>query len=242
MSEAVLDSRRGAAGFQHLALFYSDTDRYLSEVLSFIRGGMSAHVPVFVAVPGPKVDLLRDALGAEADDVSWADMTKMGHNPAWIIPRVRAFLDAHPDQAVRYVGEPIWASRSAQEIQEATRHEALINLAFADTDAAILCPYDTEQLNAATLANAEHTHPVLVREGEGNVSLAHLSTRLFPPDCDLPLPPPPVDAVRLVYRDELPAIRSLVAGRARDAGLPEERVAEIVLVVNELVTNTLYHT
>jgi len=63
---------------------------------------------VFVAVPAPKVSLLREHLGGQAGRVSFADMTEMGANPAWIIPRVAAFADAHRGRAVRYVGEPAW--------------------------------------------------------------------------------------------------------------------------------------
>ncbi len=58
-------------------------------------------------------------------------MAELGRNPARIIPEVQAFTDKHPGQRVRFVGEPIWPGRSAAEICEATRHEALLNLAFA---------------------------------------------------------------------------------------------------------------
>lgn len=48
-----------------------------------------------------------------------------------IIHRVQAFVSLHAGQQVPYAGEPIWASRTPAELREATRHEALINLAFA---------------------------------------------------------------------------------------------------------------
>jgi hypothetical protein len=51
-------------------------------------------------------------------------MTEMGRNPGRIIPRVQAFVDLHAGQHVRYVGEPIWASRSRAELREATKHSS----------------------------------------------------------------------------------------------------------------------
>ena len=45
---------------------------------------------------------------------------------------------------------------------EATRHEALINVAFADVDASILCPYDANGLAPSILADAERTHPHVI--------------------------------------------------------------------------------
>ena len=52
---------------------------------------------------------------------------------AWhvaLFPRVQDFISGSEGRRVRYVGEPIWATRSDGELREATRHEALINLAF----------------------------------------------------------------------------------------------------------------
>ncbi|MEV7964576.1 sensor histidine kinase [Sphaerisporangium sp. NPDC088356] len=226
----------------HLAMFYSGTDEYLAGVLGFLRDGPAREQPAFVAVPGHKLGVIRDGLNGQAGRVAFADMNEMGRNPAWIIPKVAAFLDAHAGQAVRYVGEPIWATRTEAEIQEATRHEALINLVFADRAAAILCPYDTARLDAGTLANAEHTHPTLVSGGAERASAAYRGGALFPDECDLPLPPVPADAVSLSYRDDLAAVRAVAAEHARRGGLGGGRTDELVFLVNELATNTLDHT
>ena len=95
-----------APQLEHAAVFYRGTDEYLDAVLGFVAEGLERAEPVFVAVPGPKVGLLREHLGGQAGRVSFADMTEMGANPAWIIPRVAAFADAHRGRAIRYVGEP----------------------------------------------------------------------------------------------------------------------------------------
>jgi anti-sigma regulatory factor (Ser/Thr protein kinase) len=230
-----------APQFEHAAVFYHSTDEYLDAVLRFVTAGVEHANPVLVAVPGPKIRLLREHLGG-AGWVSFADMTELGANPARIIPEVAAFADAHRGRTVRYVGEPIWAARTAAELCEAIRHEALINLAFAGTAASILCPYDRTRLAPGVIAGAERTHPVLIQNGLALPSRAYPEAGLFPPDCDQPLPRPPSGAAALTYRDDLARVRAFAAGHAARAGLPADRICDLVIAVSELAANTWRHT
>src|SRR5262249_34391912 len=176
-----------AQKLEHAAVLYRSTAECLDAVLGFVAGGLERADPVLVAVPGPKVRLLRDHLGEQAGRVSFADMTVIGANPAWIIPRLAAFADAHRGGPGRYRGEPIRQTRTAPPLSEATRHEALINLAFAGAAVSILCPYDRTRLPRGVIANAERTHPVLVRDGHASASRAYSSPGELPADCDAPL-------------------------------------------------------
>jgi anti-sigma regulatory factor (Ser/Thr protein kinase) len=231
-----------APQLEHTAVFYRGTDEYLDAVLGFVAGGLAHADPVFVAVPGPKVGLLREHLGGQAGRVSFADMTELGANPAWIIPRVAAFADAHRGRAIRYVGEPAWATRTAAELCESTRHEALINLAFASTAASILCPYDCARLAPAVIDGAERTHPVLMTGGRSRPSRSYRGAGLFPAGCDQPLPSPPARAAALAYRDDLAHVRAFAAAQAHRAGLPAGRARDLVIAVSELAANTWRHT
>jgi anti-sigma regulatory factor (Ser/Thr protein kinase) len=231
-----------AQKFEHAAVLYRGTGEYLDAVLGFVGAGLERADPVLVAVPGPKVGLLREQLGGQAGRVSFADMTEMGANPAWIIPRVAAFADAHRGRAVRYVGEPMWDTRTAAEVCETTRHEALINLAFAGTAASILCPYDHTRLAPAVIADAGHTHPVLITGGRSHPSRDYPEAGVFPASCDRPLPSPPGSAAALTYRDDLAGVRSFAAGQARRAGLNASRARDLVIAVSELAANTWRHT
>jgi anti-sigma regulatory factor (Ser/Thr protein kinase) len=227
---------------EHAAVLYRGTDEYLDAVLGFVAGGLERADPVFVAVPGPKVGLLREHLGGRAARVTFADMTEMGANPAWIIPRVAAFADAHRGRAIRYVGEPAWETRTAAELCEATRHEALINLAFAGTAASMLCPYDRARLAPGVIADAGRTHPVLITGGRSRPSRSYPGAGLFPAGCDRPLPSPPARAAALTYRDDLARVRSFASAQARRAGLPADRARDLVIAVSELAANTWRHT
>jgi anti-sigma regulatory factor (Ser/Thr protein kinase) len=226
----------------HQALFYRDDAEYVDGMLGFIGPGLDAGEPVAVAVPKSRAALLRDQLGQVSPDIEMLDMLELGRNPARIIPAVYAMLGRHGGRTLHYVGEPIWPGRSPAEIREATRHEALINLAWPGAAIRVLCPYDARALDDLVLADAERTHPWLVRDGEMLPSLAYTGPRV-PYGCDEPLSEPPPEAVALTFElEDLGAMRALVATHARAAGLLEDRVSDLVLAVNELATNTIKHT
>jgi anti-sigma regulatory factor (Ser/Thr protein kinase) len=228
--------------FTHVALFYSGRADYVSQITSFLREGLDAGHPAFVAVPTDRLGWLQDALGPDAAAIRFADMAAIGRNPGRITSEIREFADSQPGQHVRCVGEPIWHGRSAPEVCEATRHEALLNLAFAGTSAAILCPYDCASLDPAVLADAEQTHQTLVWEGKATFSPAYEGPWKMPDTCAAPLVPKPDGAMSITYTRNLSAVREFVAERARAAQLPESKVIDLVLAVSELAANTVRHT
>jgi anti-sigma regulatory factor (Ser/Thr protein kinase) len=236
------DSLAATRVFRHAGFFYRTEAEYADTVAGFLRGGLARDEPVFAAVPPGKVSLLKDALGADARHARFADMTEMGRNPAWIIPAVLAFTERHAGRHVRYVGEPIWDTRGPAELREATRHEALINLAFAGADADILCPYDTVRLDPAVIADAGRTHPLLLPAGSPGIVPGYAAPFEIPSTCSSPLPAPPYDAMTHTYRTDLSQVRALVLEHARKAGLTEARASDLVLAVSEVAANTLRHT
>lgn len=232
-----------SGALRHDALLYSDDQQYLDGVLPFVLDAVRAEQPVFVAVPAERVALLRDQLDGAESAVRFADMTQLGRNPNRIIPAVAEFLAAHSNRTVRFVGEPIWSGRTRAEIEEATRHEALLNVAFADADARVLCPYDAVALDPAVLADAELTHPELV-----DASRRWRSTRYTDPvalcaAANWELPPPRADAVPVEYPiQHLDQARNLARDEAQAAGLDADRIDDVLLAVNELCTNTLRYS
>jgi anti-sigma regulatory factor (Ser/Thr protein kinase) len=238
----VAESPASAGTFRHVGFFYRTEAEYAGTIATFLRDGLAADEPAFAAVPPASVTLVSDTLGDDARRVEFADMTEMGLNPAWIIPRVLAFTGRHAGRRVRYVGEPIWASRSPAELREATKHEALINLAFAGAEAEILCPYDSTTLAPAVLADARRTHPLLLSGGRSGTSPDYAVPFRLPSSCSLPLPAPRDDAMSYTYRTDLSQVRALVLKHAMDAGLPDARANDLVLAVSEVAANTLRHT
>lgn len=232
--------------FVHPALFYSGQQDYLNGTLPFVREGLRAGDPVAVAVPGPNLALLREALGPDASAVHMLDMQVEGRNPGRIIPGVlTAFADANAGaRRVWIIGEPIWAGRSDREYPACVQHEALINLAFTGRPVSILCPYDLDGLDPVVLADAEATHPVLWRadteQESGDYAPGDIIDGYNEP---LPAPNPDSGGITVVEftADDLLQLRRVAVELAADRALPPKRMGAVELVVNELAVNSVRH-
>jgi anti-sigma regulatory factor (Ser/Thr protein kinase) len=223
-------------------LFYRSDADYQAKIVPFVTEGLDLGQPVAVAVPTPHLRLVRDALGEDARRVTLLDMFDEGRNPGRIIAGVlHRFADSRSDQHVRLVGEPVWAGRSTIEYPACVQHEALINVAFADRDATILCPYDTSGLDFRAIADAYATHPVIW--GDDGACLSDC----YAPDAVLarynePLEAPPGDTFVVATITDVREARWFATERARQFGLTGERLGDLALIVTELVTNSIVHT
>ena len=229
--------------FIHEALLYAGDEEFVDRMTAFIRGGLEADEPVLVVVIPPKIDALRSALGGDAREVLFADMAEIGRNPARIIPLWREFVEGHAGIGrVRGIGEPIWAGRTPEEITESQRHESLINLAFDGAPAWILCPYDTKGLDVDVIDEALRSHPIVAANGPGETSPIYRGLDAIAEPFDDPLPDPPRDAARFaVVPGTLDSLRRVVAKQGREFGLEGSRAHDLVLAVNEILTNTVRH-
>jgi anti-sigma regulatory factor (Ser/Thr protein kinase) len=243
---AIVTEEAELVGFRHEALFYAGPDGFLDEVLPFVRDGVAADEAVLVAVDAPKISRLRHALGRDAPAVQFADMGVVGRNPGRIIATWQEFVaDAGgPGKPVRGVGEPISAARSATELVECHRHEALLNVAFADAPAwTLMCPYDLSTLSPDIIDEALRNHPFVVEHGRSVANPEALGLDELSRPCDRPLADVPADVDTLAFDgvDSVHTIRAFVAAHARAMGFDESRIADIVLVVHELTANTIRH-
>lgn len=227
--------------FVHPALFYRGEREYLDGTVPFVRDGLKAGEPVAVAVPGPNLALLRTALGDDAADVRFLDMTEAGRNPGRIIPKVlRAFADAHRETRVRIIGEPIWAGRTSKEYPACAQHEALINPAFQGREATILCPYDADRLDGRALSDAYATHPVVIIEGEERRSPAYAPEQVIA-RYNQALPLTAEAEERVFAAGTLPVARHFAVEQAARLGLSGIRLEDMALIVAELTTNSVVH-
>lgn len=225
----------------HLALFYENDGEYLDGIVRFLGPALEAGEPVAVALPPDRVRALRARLNGAAAKVTILDMAELGGNPARIIPAVEGMLAEHENGHLHYVGEPIWSGRSPDEIREATKHEALINLAWPGARISVLCPYDVSALSPEVLADAERTHPFVMRGGEIAESEAY-DGPVIPLGCDQSLADPPEHARSLEFgRHDLSRVRTQVTEVAGGTRLAAERKEDLLLVATELCTNAIRH-
>lgn len=233
------------ASFRHDALFYEGRDGFVRRASAFIRDSLADGEPILVVVSEEKIELLRRELGGDPDGVRFADMMQVGRNPARIIPAWRDFVSEHArsDRRFRGIGEPIWAARSASELVECARHEALLNLAFAEGSGWWLaCPYDTQSLSPSVIAEAERNHPWVTRDGErlGSGTYRGLDDVARPFAEPLPEPSGRPREHRFGDDGESLADLRLRVGEAADAfGLDPSRTGDMILIVNEVATNSV---
>ena len=231
--------------FRHEAMLYGSQTEFVDGTLDFIGQGLAAGEPMLVVLSRFKIDLLKENLGTEAGRVRFADMAKVGANPARIIPAWREFADecVAAGRSFRGIGEPIWAGRSPDELVECQRHEALLNLAFAQTtDFRLLCPYDTESLDPSVLEEAHRSHPSIVQGASECESGIYRDLDEVAAPFDWPLPEPTHVLMELdVQPGNLASVRRAVITCATEAGLGRGKVEDLVVAVNEVATNALVH-
>ena len=232
-----------ARRFAHEALFYAGDQGFVDGVAPFVREGVAQGEAVLVVVPAHKIELLRDSLNGEAAQVLFADMAEIGANPARIIPAWQDFVERNAGRQMRGVGEPISPDRGREELVECQRHEQLLNVAFATSPAwRLLCPYDTESLEPAVIAEALRSHPVVLEEGRCRPSEAYLGLDESGLPFGLPLLDPPADAEPFTFdADSLVECRRRVYWQGTRAGLGVARTNDLVLAVNEILTNSVRH-
>ena len=234
------------SGFHHEALLYAGEEEFLGGTLPFVAAGLEAGEAILVAVGKEKIGLLEEELGPEAELVGFTDMAELGRNPARIIPAWQEFLAGPTGEArrVRGIGEPTWPGRSADELIECQHHESLLNLAFEGGPPwPLLCPYDVARLAPEVVEGARRTHPHVIEGGVSHASEAYLAPREGQGPFEGPLEAAPAGAAAVGFSDsaELSSIREVVTRCGEQAGLGFERTMDLVLVANELATNSLRH-
>jgi anti-sigma regulatory factor (Ser/Thr protein kinase) len=230
-------------GFRHEALFYAGERDFLRATRRFIRRGAEAGEPTLVVIAQRKIDQLREALDGEVgESVTFVDMAEVGANPGRIIPAWAAFVEANAGKPLRGIGEPIWPERTATELLECQRHERLLNMAFADaSDFHLLCPYDVTRLPLDVLAEAERSHTVISQGTHRRRSDVYVE-QVGEATLDAPLDEPVTATCQVSFtRDTLAQVRAMVCREAARAGMLSRRIAELVLAVNELATNSVRH-
>lgn len=221
----------------HEALFYDDDEGGAAAIAGFALGGLEAGEPVLLALPGARLDLVRDALGATAGspDLHWTDLAEAGRNPGRIIAVWQTFVAeaTAAGRQPRGVGEPAWPGRSPHELAECHRHETLLNVAFGEGPSwRLLCPYDARRLDPSVLAMARTTHAEIDDPAHWHAAAHRQLEDALPPG-----PRPRFEAE--LTAQALAGLRSIVRHHALDSGVSPARAEDLVLAVNELATNSV---
>lgn len=230
-------------GFRHEALLYDGVDEFITSAGKFLEEGIRAGDSMLVVVNSAKIDLLKSALGAPANLIEFADMTVVGGNPARIIPELRRFVDQASESGspMRGIGEPFWPERSPAEVAECDHHEALLNLAFGDVPTfSLMCLYDVSTLATEIVGKVGHYHRHVTKGAQRTPSADFYSDQNGGGMFAAPLPPRPTSHSRHEFSvPSLGAFRRYIGQRAVAAGFSSAAGDELVLVANEIATNSV---
>jgi anti-sigma regulatory factor (Ser/Thr protein kinase) len=224
----------------HEALIYRDEAELDAAVQAFLREAAAVGEPVLVALPGPHLQHMREALGEEMADARLEDLEQVGRNPGRLLSMIEEWVASHDGRA-RVVSEVVWPGRSRAEAVEALRHEALVNHALAGSGATILSPFDAQHLDDDILAGVEMTHPTVVEGGRRRAGTSYTDpmSAMFGELWPLEDPPGPVSEHPL--HGSLIELRRAIARDPALGSLSAERRSDLVFAINEAASNAVKH-
>lgn len=240
MTSTTTTSMRPGGSLVHAALLYRRLEQLGIVLEEFLGDAASLGEPCLVALPADHLEALGEMLEATGAVLRVEDMAELGRNPARLIGDLLDWIDQQ-DGPARVVSETLWPGRSYAEAAECLRHEALVNLALADREVSVLCPYDAEHLDVEILAGAELTHPYLIDEVGSRPSMRYgdpvkVARAAGWPQAD---PTPPV--TELAFEGDLGRLRRALAADPLLEDLEPARRADLVFAVNEAASNAVRH-
>lgn len=232
----------GSTALKHDALFYGSDDEFTEPMTAFISEGLDSGDAAVVVATDRNNDLLKGALGPAATEVTFINADEWYQRPGKAIERYHRILNdltASGAPLVRVIGQVKFGDSPAEQLSW-TRYEAVLNQVFESAPAWIICPYDTQILPDHVLEHASRTHPQVWEQKTRRVSDRYVDPSLLLTE----IPEPfarlrTVPILQLPISGELQTLRALVERTALWAGLPELKCQDLMLAVNEIVTNVI---
>lgn len=229
----------------HEALFYESDDDLLEVVVPFVEQGLAVSEPTLVVINDAAAELLRAAVGSRGP--VFLDGHHRRHDPASRLAHHREIISGHVAggaEHVRVVGEVPHTGHGSPWGWWA-RYEATLNHAYAELPLWNVCPYDLRITPADVVDDVHRTHPWLAGDGGSRVT----NPRFQDPREFLEGRPAPVlDRLEAAVRPRVELVDPTPAAARRAVRVSGERLPEgafdlddVVMCVNEVVTNALAH-
>jgi anti-sigma regulatory factor (Ser/Thr protein kinase) len=226
----------------HEAVFYDSDTELLRIVVPFLEEGLEAAEPTVVVVDDRAAELLRDAV--HSPDLVFLGRRERRRDPASAIALSRELVVGHlagGARRVRVLGEVPHTGHGAPWEWWA-RYEAAVNHAYAEFPLWSVCPYDLRITPAAVVEDVTRTHPwITADDGSRAANPRYQDPRQFllhqPAEADpLEASEPRFDLLGPSPGEARRAVQDCTDLAGRDL-----EVDDVVLCVNEAVTNALLH-
>ncbi|MBL8925790.1 MAG: ATP-binding protein [Pseudonocardia sp.] len=245
----------GAVRLRHAVAYTGSADDVVARATPFVAAARGRHEPVALAVRPATALALADVPPADGLPAPAAD----GGSTT-----VTLALSVGPDHS----GQTL-ATRWARDLRALTRGrggvtvivehdpeldgldggfwtelDAALNVTLADVAATVLCLYPQLPLHLEVTDGAGRNHPLVLVEGALRHNPDHRGAREVLTERGGVPAPALLGAPdqRMVFDTwQLVDVRDAVARAARAAGCDQDRVADLVLAVNEVATNAVEH-
>jgi anti-sigma regulatory factor (Ser/Thr protein kinase) len=225
---------------RHGAFAYDGDDEYVARSLPFLREGLDAGEGCVVAHTRDGIAVLREALGPDAERVSFVDVGSVYSRPAHALATYYRTLrrELRHAPSVRAVAD-LQIGPNREEWDEWVGYEAMTNLAYAHLPAWVVCTYDVNGVPDAVLDEMATTHSEVLADGwrasERFEDPRGLVRRLAP------APEPLPDLRSLAPGDDLEGFRERLARELMAAKLPEATALDVLVAGTEVAANAVRH-
>ena len=230
------------AGATHEAVLYSAPDELAQRLVPHMLPSLDEGAPVVAVLDDSTRAAVRHALGDAAEHVEFPDPAAVHRFPPFTVATRWARLSRRvttPSGRATVVGQHVEGLPGCTENHWA-RLDIALNVAVVGLPINVLCPYRADDRE---LARVEATHPRIATAG----GLLTSGSYRPPTEALVEYPPPPPPelgppAAELAFTaDELADVRHLVAEVAGRGAIAPDRVADLVLAVNESGSNSIEH-
>jgi anti-sigma regulatory factor (Ser/Thr protein kinase) len=226
---------------RHNALVYESHDEYIARAVPFLKEGLEAGEGAIVAHTKPGLAMMREALGPDAEEVTFVDVSSAYTRPARTLA---AYHKLYAEQlqktpALRAVADVQFGPDPA-EWDLWTGFEAVLNRSFGHLPAWVLCSYNGDGIPDPIIEGVWQTHPEVVVQDTWNRSEDyedpdHVLRRITPV-------PAPLSELRTIafgrdveeFREQL--AREIVVEKVSDA-----KALDMLLAATEVATNAIEH-
>jgi anti-sigma regulatory factor (Ser/Thr protein kinase) len=226
---------------RHGALVYHSQDEYLARAIPFLRDGLEAGEGAIVAHTKPGLGMMREALGTDAEHVTFVDVSAAYTSPARTLASYHTVfaLELQKTPGLRAVADVQFGPEPA-EWDLWTGYEAVFNCSFAHLPVWVWCSYNANGTPDPIIEGVWQTHPeVLVGEtsalSEDYEDVEALLRRITP------RPEPLTELRSVAFGRDLEEFRERLARELVAAGVSEAQVLDMLLAATEVAANAVEH-
>jgi anti-sigma regulatory factor (Ser/Thr protein kinase) len=229
-----------AAALRHDALVYSSGDEFVNRSLEFLQEGLEAGEGGIVAHNRVGLATMREALGDDADRVTFLDVSRTYTRPARALA---AYCGCFLEQlrhapSVRAVADMPHGPAS-DDWNMWVGYEALTNVAYAHLPVWVLCAYNARTFPDRVLDNVRRTHSEVLHGDD------HLDGHLEDPAALLraltPVPEPLPGLRSLSPGNDVERFREQLAGALVTEHVPEAKALDMLVAGTEVAANAVHH-